>query len=641
MTNSHQKLMQNKPCVPALFFFVFWANAVLAQKAFPVSDIPPALLKNASAVVRLDETVMDIKSLTKATMTRRYAVTFFKKPSESDLHLVVSEREGETKIKSIKGKIYDAAGTLVRESEKSEVENYGDSRAYQFTNARHRVLKMDYTELPFTLEFSYKMEFNDFVYIPDWTVREFGKSVERSTFSISAPSGYEFRWKAQNIDIQPKTATAGKEKTWYAEVANLPALPSETWHPYFSNNYAEVIFAPEKFERGGYAGSMRDWKSFGQFIHELNRDRDQLPPEVAAQVRQLVASTNSPTEKIAVLYRYLQENYRYVSVQIGIGGWQSFDAAYVAKNKYGDCKALSNFMRAMLKTVGIESWLASVYGDSDGAPSVTEDFPNPAFNHMILYVPSTNTWLECTSQHQPPGFPGDFTANRKALLLTPEGGKLVNTHTLGVAENRRSTRATVTINELGVAIIESHIQLDGEREEGYRSFVANIKGEDLRKKFAESLGFSVARMGQLDIRPSADKPETTVQYQLDITNYATRSGKRMFLPINKLHPYGRTLPVDTARVFDLSIPFGHAITDTLTFVLPSGYGVENAPADVSLTSEFGKYELRLEKSAGQVRVFRHIELPPVQVPAARYMEVQQFFARISQADAQQMVLVKS
>lgn len=633
--------MQTKYRFFILFSFIFWLNLASAQNTYPMSTISPELLKNAEAVVRLDETVMDIASLTKGTVTRRQVVTFLKKPSASDLRLTVAEREGEVKVKAIKGKIYDATGAPVRESEKSEVENLGDPVAHQFTNTRYRVLEMDYNDLPFTLEFFYKMEFSDFVNIPDWTVRELEKSVEHTSFSITAPAGYEFQWKAQNIDIQPKININGKEKTWYAEIKNQPALPYEPWQPYFASTSAQVIFAPEKFERGGHAGSMHDWASFGRFIYELNRDRDQLPPDMAEKVRQITAPAHIPAEKIAVLYRYLQENYRYVSVQIGIGGWQSFDAAYVAKNKYGDCKALSNFMRAMLKTAGIESWLAAVYGDSDGAPPVTEDFLNPAFNHMILYVPSTNTWLECTSQHRPPGFPGGFTANRKALLLTPEGGKLVSTHTLSIAENRRSTRATLTINELGMASVESFVQMEGEREEGYRELVANTKGEDVQKKFAENLGFSLARINQLDIQPLANKPETMVRFHVDINNYATRSGKRIFLSINKLHPFGRTLPVDTARVNDLSIPFGYTVTDTLTFMLPPGYGVENTPADATLASDFGKYELRLEKSTNQVQVFRHIELPPIQVPAARYTEVQQFFARVSQADAQQMVLVKS
>ena len=46
-------------------------------------------------------------------------------------------------------------------------------------------------------------------------------------------------------------------------------------------------------------------------------------------------------EKIRVLYRYLQQNHRYISVQVGIGGMQPISASAVYTNGYGDCKGLS------------------------------------------------------------------------------------------------------------------------------------------------------------------------------------------------------------------------------------------------------------------------------------------------------------
>mgnify|MGYP001126063175 FL=1 len=97
---------------------------------------------------------------------------------------------------------------------------------------------------------------------------------------------------------------------------------------------------------------------------------------------------------------------RYISVQIGIGGWKPISAEEVDENKYGDCKGLTNYTKALLRTVGIESNYCVVSAGSE-IKDISEDFPSMQGNHVILNIPQegkSDLWLECTSQDTPFNF---------------------------------------------------------------------------------------------------------------------------------------------------------------------------------------------------------------------------------------------
>ena len=74
---------------------------------------------------------------------------------------------------------------------------------------------------------------------------------------------------------------------------------------------------------------------------------------------------------------------------MGIGGFKPFAATFVDQKKYGDCKALANYMRALLKAVDINANYAIVRAGTNEKPA-DFNFPDNPFNHAILCIPFKN-----------------------------------------------------------------------------------------------------------------------------------------------------------------------------------------------------------------------------------------------------------
>jgi hypothetical protein len=428
--------------------------------------------------------------------------------------------------------------------------------------------------------------------------------------------------------------------TW--RVHHLQAPVNESFVPFFQNQYAAVHFAPERIYLDGHEGDFKNWKQVGQYFYDLNAGRDVLSPVMQEQVRSMVSGAKNDREKISILYQYLQKNHRYISLQLGIGGWQTLEATFVEQKKYGDCKALSNYMKALLAAVGIKSHQVLIFAGVKGCPAIDADLASPRFNHVILYVPDQDVWLECTAQYGPAGYLGDFTCDRQCLMLTPEGGKLVRTPTFTHKDNHQSSVSTLKLDETGAALLRFESTAKGLLHDDYRHLAEEKDETERKKKFLNRQNFGTAELQTLHITPKPSEPDADVEYILKTTpNYASRSGRRLFVPLLKINPLQRSLPADTARVHRLHIPLAYSRSDTLNYTFPPGYEAENLPKSKSIESPFGSYELIVEPiDAGHLRMIRRLVMPAISVPASQYIEARQFYLDATKLDNCQAVLVR-
>ena len=599
--------------------------------------IPLDLVKNANAVIRDQDIEFSVKSAGEATLRERRVVTLFNNKSHYDI--LVLHYSSFNKLGKIKGKVYNGMGQFVREISKSEIRDVSAISSFSiYEDSRVRYVDVDNNEFPYTVEFEYEMTYHDLLDYPNWKVEEFGAAVQNASFTLDLPAGFEVQFKTENLGVQPVENTAKGRRYLKWTMGNLPAVKSEPYSPPPAELLPMLLVSPHVFEAEKYTGSMASWKDFGNFMNKLMQGRDELSPAMKTTVRQLTANAATEQEKINVLYRYLQQNMRYVSVQLGIGGWQPFDAKYVEANKYGDCKALSNFMKAMLKEAGIPSYPVLIYA-GDLKYEVTEDFATPMFNHMILHVPSQNYWLECTSNTSPANYLGDWTADRNVVLLTEQGGVLAHTPELPATANFEGNEVSIQLQANGQAVLEVNSVRRCSKQDWYRQAVQEFSKEDLRKKFQESLSLPGFTFENLAIQSTADKPESTINFKAAIPRYASKAGKRLFIPFNAFNPFTDIPPANEKRLHPVVVRNGYTEEDKITITIPAGYNVESLPGeDFLLESAFGKFSLKTSQSEGVITIVRQLEILPVRLPAEEYNAWRDFYKEIAKMDGAKVVL---
>ncbi|MBK8704322.1 MAG: transglutaminase domain-containing protein [Saprospiraceae bacterium] len=380
-----------------IIYLVAGITPLHAQRNYAVSAIPLACLPAANAVVRFADTRYTLEGPGKAVFSKTIAVTVLNESGKNHATLIQPENKF-IKIKTMQGRLYSASGLLVRTSSKSDIQEQSLSDRQEFVDVKLKGLIMEYPSYPFTVEYTLEYSMEAFFLAPSFTIQHLAESVESATFTLAFPKIIALNGRCPKVLLNLRRQAKATYKSGPGKLPSCPPFPNEVFTPFFDDSYIEIEIAPEQVLLDKSSGNFSNWLEVGRFFYDLNKDRDQLSPQMQKQVADLTASLTTPQDKIKVLYRYLQEQTRYVSIQVGVGGWQTFDAQFVEEKKYGDCKALTNFMKAMLKSAGITAHQALVYAGEEGAPELSEDLPLPQFNHVILYIPEVDYWL---GMHQP------------------------------------------------------------------------------------------------------------------------------------------------------------------------------------------------------------------------------------------------
>jgi len=631
--------MKTKLVLISIFFVTFCSN-VFAQANYAIDKIPEELKKNSNAVIRLNSTEFVYSDMRTATEKCVFVITVLNKQGD-DLADFLEYGDKFRTLKSFSGEIFDKDGKSVRKIRKSEVkESEATDSNTLASDAKYYSLSPQTSYYPYTVKYEYEIGWkNGIIYFPTFfPITNYDVSLEKGIYTLSLPKDCEYLSRNINTDIKPANKSTAKLDVYEWTLNNFQAIKSESFSPLFREIFPRIYTIPSNFYFDNTTGNQNNWGNLGKWQWSLLQDRDILPATLKQEIRNITEGLTT-REKVKVLYDYLGKHTRYVSIQLGIGGWQPITAENVYKTKFGDCKALSNFMKAMLHECGIESYYTKINTTNK---RIFEDYASMLqTNHVILQVPLENEtiWLECTNPKIPFGYVHDDIAGHDALVCKDGTMEFVTLPNNPDSLNLMTQNITVNIDAEGFA--QAHVAKRYELELYER--VASIKNLDEKGKLnflQRMINLPLSTIKNIKTEEYKNSvPVMTVDFDIDVQKYGSVSGSRFFIPVN---PFNRNAyKLDKERNLDISINSGYRDIDTIVLNFPPDFTIEAMPSPTKMKSDFGEFSLDIKHETGKITIIQTFLRRSGNYPKEKYDELLEFMKNLGNLENSKIVLKKN
>ncbi|WP_288072441.1 DUF3857 domain-containing protein [Hydrotalea sp.] len=624
----------------SLFFLCIQNNA----QSLDVHLIPDSITANANAVVRYDNTIVTIDNESKVVVHHNYAITVLNQKG-NDYAVYLNTYDQMNMLRDISGTLFDASGKKLKSMKKKDIDDVpvNDNMSLVLDD-RRKSYDFFYRSYPYTVVYNNEEIHTQTFQLPNWQpLAGSNISVEQSSFSVTFPSELYVNYKVLQKEMLHFDSVIVNNTKTYTWLLNFKkAIHRELFQPNVFQTDPFVFITLPVFQLQNYTGSMQSWQSFGKFINQLNAGHDMLPDNIKQQVHLLTDHLQNQQQKIVTLYQYLQKNTRYINIALGIGGWQPFDCKYVSDNKYGDCKALSNFMVALLKEAGIKAYYVLISATDRHLP-IWKDFPCGYFNHATVCVPDgqDSIWLECTSSSVAPGFASHFTDDRDALLITDSGGIVVHTPTYSMHDNQQNRVVHATIDERGNMQAQVHTLYTGQAIDDVHELLNVGIPEKIQQYYNQNFNLPTYNVQHIQLEEQKSIiPVVKESFEIIVNGFAAVMGKRLFIKPDIFNKWELKLLPDETRKYPIVLKENFLHTDSIFITIPTGYEIESLPKPQSIHTIFGDYAIQFIYNNNEIEVIRYQTGIKQQFPATDYEKLVDFYNVMYLNDHAQVVLKK-
>lgn len=438
-----------------------------------------------------------------------------------------------------------------------------------------------------------------------------------------------------------------KVMSW--EISDLPPYRTEKGSTPLNNHIPHVIARIVSYKANGkevkLLGSVEELHTFFEgFL--AKEETETKKKEVQEVTNSIIEGKTTDLEKMDTIYKWVQDNIKYIAFEDGINGYIPRSCSVVMKNRFGDCKDMSTLLVEMLHYAGIAKAYYAWVG-TDDIPYQMSEVPSPlTCNHVICVVEKEDGsyyFLDATGSEMGYVVPPQAIQEKELLIHKGPGEfKLYKVPAVPAEENYFKATIEYTYAEGDSIRGKGHDHLGGYEREKRTYEMKNSDPEDLYDYIKDvTLGgrnrFTLLNYEILNLENN--NKELELKYDFSVDNLVMiHNGDYIINPFlfkprqskynNKDHQYARSR--DHHRLVDY----------TYILHLPEGYVVKHLPQNTSYTHDLFSCGTSYKQEGNKITANVFYKYHLLSIPPDLFEEWNKFADYLNQSTAQNIVFTK-
>jgi len=593
--------------------------------------------QDVGAIFLLDEGEMNVfsGSVAFSSLTQHTVVKILNERGRKYANIVIPY-SSQTEIEKIQARTISPEGRIIllEKDEIYDITLYPDFVFY--SDIRAKIFTLKGVENGGLIEYQYTKNIRNPIYQSGWNFQHDDPTLI-SRFTLVIPQQWNVHWKNYNIDLEPDEvgweAVSKKTMTW--EARDIPGIDVEYGMPPKEGIRARIAFSPAGVE---------SWDDVGKWFYNLSKERLKPNHKISELAHKLTASCQNDLEKLKAIYQFVQQNIRYLAVEVGIGGFQPHFVEEILEARYGDCKDMGVLIIALSRLVGLEVYPALV--STRYKAGVDVDLPSQhPFDHLIVYAPldSSEIWLDATERHCPFGQLPRYDQGIDVLVIEEEGKITFRTTPLNSAENNRKIQELfVKLDEEGNIQCQGQTYYYGVPAMNLRKTLRNLNNTQQKDWLTRYISFwcSGSEINDFAIPDTlGNEDPLLLLYRFQAPNFASKEGDLMIFEGGVLNRLESDFDYsEKERNYPLEFDYNQKSIDRIKFLIPDGYQIHHLPKTEQINSDLGRISIFYDQRADTLIYERFFEMRQIRLEPEEYSQFKEILGWLTKHDREKIIL---